>query len=101
MPSCYSCRKNFEPSALKVSYSKNYCEGCGVGLFGGDYYGFSEKPDPTVQKTIAVYLKVIFFLITGLWLLVFLFWLAKGTVKLIARARSRLIPDKSRHSDAP
>jgi len=73
MFSCYSCRKQFEPLALRVSYSKNYCEECGVGLFGGDYFGFSEKPDLTVQKTIAVYLKVVFFWITGLWLLVLLF----------------------------
>ena len=74
MPSCYSCRKVFEPSALRISYSKNYCEDCGVGLFGADYFGFSEKPNPTAQKKIAVYLKVIFVWITGFCLLVFLFF---------------------------
>jgi hypothetical protein len=74
MASCYSCRKKFEPSKLRVSYSKNYCEGCGVGLFGGDYYRFSKKPDLTVQRTIAVYLKVILLWGTGLSLLVLLFY---------------------------
>jgi hypothetical protein len=74
MPSCYSCRKVFKPSALRISYSKNYCESCGVGLFGAGYFGFSKKPDPTVQKKIAVYLKVIFASIAGFSLLVFLFF---------------------------
>jgi len=74
MPSCYSCRKVFEPSELRISYSKNYCEGCGVGLFGADYFGFSKKPDPTAQKKIAVYLKVIFVWSTGFCLLFFLFF---------------------------
>lgn len=76
MPSCYSCRKRFEPSALRVWYSKNYCERCGKGLFGEDYYRFSEKPDLTVQKTITVYLKVIVYSVTGVGLLVLLYWLA-------------------------
>ena len=57
-PSCYSCRKRFEPSALKVSYSKNYCEGCGVGLFGEDYFSFIEKPAPTIQKNLATHFAV-------------------------------------------
>lgn len=74
MPSCYSCRKVFEPSALRISYSKNYCEDCGVGLFGADYFGFSEKPNPTAQKKIAVYLNVIFVWSTGFCLLIFLFF---------------------------
>lgn len=74
MPSCYSCRKVFAPSALRVSYSQNYCEGCGTGLFGADYFGFTEKPDPPLLKTIAVYSKVIFVGITGVCLLVFLFF---------------------------
>jgi hypothetical protein len=78
MASCYSCRKKFRPSELRVSYSKNYCEECGLGLFGGDYFGFAEKPDPTVKRTIAVYLKVIFSWGTALWLLILLFWLVKG-----------------------
>jgi ribosomal protein L37AE/L43A len=76
MASCYSCRKKFKLSELRVSYSKNYCEECGFGLFGGGYYSFSEKPVLTVQRTIAVYLKVILFWGTGLWLLVLLFWFA-------------------------
>jgi hypothetical protein len=74
MPRCYSCRKVFEPSALRISYSKNYCENCGVGLFGKDYFGFSKKPDPTVQKKIAVYLKVIFAGVIGLSLLALIFF---------------------------
>lgn len=45
-----------------------------MGLFGADYFGFSEKPDPTVRKKIAVYLKVIFIWVTGFCLLVFLFF---------------------------
>ena len=80
MPSCYSCRKKFDPSALRISYSQNYCEGCGVGLFGEDYFGFSEKPDLTVQKAMAVYSKVIFVGIAGSGLLVLLFWFVKGIV---------------------
>lgn len=60
-PSCYSCRKKFEPSELKVSYSKNYCEDCGVGLFGEDYFGFTQKPAPTIQKNLATHLAVLFF----------------------------------------
>jgi hypothetical protein len=51
-PDCYSCRKKFEPSALRVSYSKSYCESCGVGLFGEDYFRFPEKPDPTFRKSL-------------------------------------------------
>jgi hypothetical protein len=43
-------------------------------LFGADYFGFSEKPNPTAQKKIAVYLKVIFVWSTGLCLLAFLFF---------------------------
>jgi hypothetical protein len=74
MPSCYSCREVFEPSALRISYSKNYCESCGVGLFGADYFGFSKKPNPTAKKKVAVYLKVIFVWGTGFCLLVFLFF---------------------------
>jgi hypothetical protein len=60
-PSCYSCRKQFEPSALRVSYSKNYCEACGVGLFGEDYFSFTEKPAPTVRKNLAVHSAVLLF----------------------------------------
>lgn len=69
-PSCYSCRKRFEPSALRVSYSKNYCESCGVGLFGGDYFSFSKKPAPTTQKNLAVHFIVLFLAVAGLslWL---------------------------------
>ena len=48
-PSCYSCRKRFEPSELRVSYSKNHCERFGVGLFGEDYFGFTAKPTPTIR----------------------------------------------------
>lgn len=75
-PSCYSCRKKFEPSALRVSYSKNYCEGCGVGLFGEDYFNFAPKPAPTTRKNLVVHGAVVllasaFFLlwlsIGGLW----------------------------------
>jgi hypothetical protein len=87
MPSCYSCRKAFEPSALRISYSKNYCEDCGVGLFGADYFGFSEKPDPTVQKKIAVYFKVVFVWITGFCLLVFLFFSMSAQSKAESNAR--------------
>jgi hypothetical protein len=43
-------------------------------LFGADYFGFSEKPNPTAQKKIAVYLKVIFVWSTGFCLLAFLFF---------------------------
>ncbi|AXS82896.1 hypothetical protein D0851_07525 [Marinobacter sp. Arc7-DN-1] len=71
-PSCYSCRKKFEPSALRVSYSKNYCEGCGVGLFGGDYFGFPKKPAPTTQKNLAVHFAVLLLGVAGFWLW---FWL--------------------------
>jgi len=67
-PSCYSCRKKFEPSALRVSYSKNYCENCGVGLFGEDYFRFPAKPDPTTGKHLAVHLTVLLVVIAGLWL---------------------------------
>lgn len=58
-PSCYSCRKKFEPSALRVSYSKNYCEGCGVGLFGEDYFSFPPKPAPTTRRNLAVHVSVL------------------------------------------
>ncbi|MBS8240877.1 hypothetical protein DYI22_10220 [Marinobacter lipolyticus] len=72
-PSCYSCRKKFEPSALRVSYSKNYCEGCGVGLFGEDYFGFTRKPTPTIRKHLAIHFAVLLFTGAGL-----LLWLALG-----------------------
>ncbi|PHQ27150.1 hypothetical protein CLH62_06125 [Marinobacter guineae] len=72
-PSCYSCRKKFEPSALRVSYSKNYCEGCGVGLFGEDYFGFTRKPAPTTQKNLAVHFAVLLFGVVCL-----LLWLLAG-----------------------
>jgi hypothetical protein len=65
-PSCYSCRKKFEPSALRVSYSKNYCEGCGVGLFGEDYFSFSRKPAPTARKNLAVHFAVLLCVGAGL-----------------------------------
>lgn len=67
-PSCYSCRKKFEPAALRVFYSKNYCEGCGVGLFGEDYFRFPPKPAPTTQKSLAVHFTVFLFVVAGLWL---------------------------------
>lgn len=67
-PSCYSCRKQFEPSELRVSYSKNYCEGCGVGLFGEDYFSFTAKPGPTIRKNLAVHFIVLLFGIAGLLL---------------------------------
>jgi len=72
-PSCYSCRKRFEPSELRVSYSKNYCERCGVGLFGEDYFSFTAKPAPTVQKNLAVHFAVVLFGVAGL-----LLWLLTG-----------------------
>ena len=72
-PSCYSCRKRFEPSELRVSYSKNYCERCGVGLFGDDYFGFTAKPAPTVRKNLAVHFSVL--LLGGASLLL---WLLTG-----------------------
>jgi len=58
-PSCYSCRKKFEPSELRLSYSKNYCEGCGVGLFGEEYFRFARKPAPTTRKNLAVHIAVL------------------------------------------
>jgi hypothetical protein len=58
-PGCYSCRKKFEPSALRVSYSKNYCEICGVGLFGEDYFSFAGKPAPTTRNYLAVHFAVL------------------------------------------
>ena len=67
-PSCYSCRKKLEPSALRVSYSKNYCEDCGVGLFGEDYFSFTQKPDPTAQKNLVVHVAVLLVCVAGLWL---------------------------------
>lgn len=67
-PSCYSCRKKFEPSELRVSYSKNYCEGCGVGLFGEGYFSFNAKPAPTTRKNLAVHFAVLLFGVTGLLL---------------------------------
>jgi hypothetical protein len=60
-PSCYSCRKKFEPSALRVSYSKNYCESCGVGLFGEDYFSFPPKPAPTTRRNLVVHGAVLIF----------------------------------------
>ncbi|MET4025991.1 hypothetical protein ABIE59_001516 [Marinobacter sp. MBR-99] len=67
-PSCYSCRKKFEPSALRVSYSKYYCESCGVGLFGEDYFSFPPKPAPTTRRNLVVHgavviLGAVFFLL--------------------------------------
>jgi len=69
-PSCYSCRKKFEPSALRVSYSKNYCESCGVGLFGEDYFNFPLKPAPTTRKNLVVHVAVLMFgaVFFALWL---------------------------------
>lgn len=67
-PSCYSCRKKFEPSELRVSYSKNYCEGCGVGLFGEDYFNFTAKPAPTIRKNLFIHFAVLFFGVSGLLL---------------------------------
>lgn len=72
-PSCYSCRKRFEPSELRVSYSKNFCEHCGVGLFGEDYFSFNAKPAPTVRKNLAVHVAVVLFGGAGL-----LLWLLTG-----------------------
>ncbi len=72
-PSCYSCRKKFEPSSLRVSYSKNYCEGCGVGLFGEDFFSFTGKPAPTIQKNLAIHCAVLLFG-GACWLL----WLSIG-----------------------
>ena len=72
-PSCYSCRKKFEPSELRVSYSKNYCERCGVGLFGADYFSFNAKPAPTIRKNLAVHFAVLLFGVAGL-----LLWLLTG-----------------------
>lgn len=65
-PSCYSCRKKFEPAALRVSYSKNYCEGCGVGLFGDNYFGFARKPAPTTRKNLTVHFMVLVITVAGL-----------------------------------
>ncbi len=73
-PSCYSCRKRFEPSELRLSYSKNYCEGCGVGLFGEEYFSYPAKPSPTVQKNLAVHFAVLLF--GGACLLL---WLSTGS----------------------
>lgn len=67
-PSCYSCRKKLEPSELRVFYSKNYCEDCGVGLFGEDYFGFTQKPAPTAQKYFVVHVAVLLASVAGLWL---------------------------------
>jgi len=67
-PACYSCRKKFEPAELRVSYSKNYCEGCGVGLFGEDYFRFARKPGPTTRTNLAVHFAVLFFGVAGLLL---------------------------------
>jgi len=72
-PSCYSCRKKFEPSALRVHYSKNYCEDCGVGLFGEDYFSFARKPAPTTRKNLVVHFTVL--LLVGACLLL---WLSTG-----------------------
>lgn len=72
-PDCYSCRKKFEPSALRVSYSKNYCEGCGVGLFGEDYFRFTRKPAPTTRKNLAIHAAALLF--CGACLLL---WLSAG-----------------------
>ena len=58
-PSCYSCRKTFEPAKLRLHYSKNYCEPCGVGLFGDDYFDFPQKPSPGARKNLAVHLAVL------------------------------------------
>ncbi len=65
-PSCYSCRKKFEPSELRVSYSKNYCEHCGVGLFGEDYFLFARKPAPSTRQNLAVHVAVLVFCVAGL-----------------------------------
>jgi len=67
-PSCYSCRQRFEPAALRLHYSKNYCERCGVGLFGEAYHRFPQKPAPTVQRNLVVHLAVIVFGAVGFWL---------------------------------
>ena len=72
-PSCYSCRKKFEPPELRVSYSKNYCERCGVGLFGEDYFSFDAKPAPTIRKNLAVHFAVLSLGAAGLFL-----WLLAG-----------------------
>ena len=72
-PSCYSCRKKFEPSALRVHYSKNYCEDCGVGLFGEDYFSFVRKPAPTTRKNLTVHFAVL--LLVGASVLL---WLSTG-----------------------
>ena len=72
-PSCYSCRKRFEPSELRVSYSKNYCGRCGVGLFGEDYFSFDAKPAPSIRKNLAVHFAVLLFGAAGLFL-----WLLAG-----------------------
>jgi hypothetical protein len=70
-PSCYSCRKKFDPSELRLSYSKNYCEGCGVGLFGEEYFRFARKPAPTARKNLAVHVAVLLSVVAGLslWLM--------------------------------
>lgn len=73
-PSCYSCRKKFEPSELRVSYSKNYCERCGVGLFGEDYFSFTAKPAPTIRKNLTVHFAVLVFGVAGL-----LLWFLTGS----------------------
>ncbi len=72
-PSCYSCRKKFAPSELRLSYSKNYCEGCGVGLFGEEYFRFARKPAPTARKNLAVHVAVLLSVVAGLslWLLIY------------------------------
>lgn len=67
-PSCYSCRKRFEPAALRLHYSKNYCERCGVGLFGDEFFNLPEKPAPTARVNLAAHLAVIVFGAAGFWL---------------------------------
>jgi hypothetical protein len=71
--SCYSFRNKFEPSALKVSYSKNYCECCSVELFGEDYLSFARKSSPTTQKNLAIHFAELLFAGTCL-----LLWLSIG-----------------------
>ncbi len=73
-PSCYCCRKRFEPAELRLSYSKNYCEQCGVGLFGEEYFNFPEKPSPTTRANLAMHLSVIVLGGAGFWLFAHFLW---------------------------
>ena len=73
-PSCDSCRKRFEPAALRLHYSKNYCEPCGVGLFGEEFFQFPEKPSPTTGTNLAVHVAVLALGAAGFWVFAQIWW---------------------------